>query len=116
MLRSDELPQEPMEDFMGGALRSVVKQLREQVSIDQRAHEPVCHVLLGTLRPGETGRAETDIALLPTGPGNYTLKVRILAREIATPILKEQVIAIEGEARQMGLEELMPLLCGDPAQ
>jgi hypothetical protein len=119
MLRSDELPEEPRSAqplHLGRGFRGVVERLRAQVSIDERASEPVCHVLLGTLRPGETGKAETDIALLPTGPGCYMLSVRILAKEIATPIVKEYAIAIEGEVRYMGLEDLMPLLCGVPAR
>ncbi|KAB8173053.1 ATP-binding protein [Lysobacter maris] len=112
ILRSDDLPEEPRSgDFLyRGGFRGLVDQLREQVSIDERAAEPLCHILLGTLRPGETGRAETDIALLPTGPGDYILRVRILAKEIATPIVKEHLLKIEGEVRQMGLEDLMPLL------
>lgn len=115
MLRSDELPEEPKSEehlYVGRGFRGVVERLREQVSIDERANEPVCHVLLGTLRPGETGRAEIDIALLPSGPGHYMLSVRILAKEIPTPIVMEHAIVIEGEVRHMGLEDLMPLLRG----
>ena len=112
MLRSDELPQGPTVDLMGRAFRGGVNQLREQVNIDDRGSEPVCHVLFGTLRPRETGRAEKDVALLPAGPGKYTLSVRILAKEIATPIVKEHAIGIEGEVRHMGLEDLIPLLSG----
>lgn len=115
MLRSDELPEKPRSGdllHVGRGFRGAAERLREQVSIDERASEPVCHVLLGTLRPGETGRSETDIALLPPGPGRYTLGVRILAKEIATPIVKEHAITIEGEVRHMGLEDLMPLLRG----
>lgn len=115
MLRSDELPEEPESGdhlYMGRGFRGVVDQLRQQVSIDERASEPVCHVLLGTLRPGEIGRAESDVALLPTGPGDYSLRVRILAKEIATPIVKEHALKIEGEVKQMDLNGLMPLLYG----
>jgi Putative DNA-binding domain len=96
MLRSDDLPDEPKSGdhlYTGGGFRSVVEQLRDTVSVDARASVPVCHVFLGTLRPGETGRAETDIALLPTGAGDYTLRVRILAKEIASPVIKEHAIS-----------------------
>lgn len=113
MLRSDELPEEPESGdlaSMGRGFRGVIDQLRERVSVDERASEPVCHVLLGTLRPGETGRAETDVALLPSGPGAYRLSVRILAKEIGTPIVKEHGLAIDGEVKKMGLEDLEPLL------
>ena len=113
MLRSDELPNEPNSGdhlHLRHGFRSVIEQLREKVSVDERASDSVCHVFLGTLRPGETGMAETDIALLPTGPGDYTISVRILAKEIAAPIVKEHVISIDGEVRKMGLEDLIPLL------
>ncbi len=116
MLRSDDLPDEPKSGdrlYMGKGFRSMVEQLRETVRVDERPKEPVCHVALGTLRPGETGRAEIDIALLPTGAGDYNLRVRALAREIATPIVKEHVITIEGESKQMELEDLELLLFGE---
>jgi hypothetical protein len=114
MLRSDNLPDEPKsgDRLFTGGFRSMVEQLRETVSVDERASEPVCHAFLGTLRPGETGRAETDIALLPSGPGGYTLRVRILAKEIATPIVKEHAIMIEGAVRHLSMEDLMQLLYG----
>lgn len=114
MLRSDDLPEEPESEMVhiGRRFQSVVDQLRQRVTVDERASELVCHVFLGTLRPGETGRAETDVALLPSGSGDYVLRVRILANEIATPIVKEHAITIKGEVRHMGLEDLMPLLYG----
>jgi hypothetical protein len=116
LLRSDDLPDEPKSGdhlHIGSGFRSMVEQLRETVSVDERAREPVCHVFLGTLRPGETGRAETDIALLPTGAGDYSLRIRILAKEIAIPIVKEHVVTIDGEIKQMELEDLESLLFGE---
>lgn len=115
LLRSDDLPDEPNSGehlYTGSRFRSMAEQLRETVSVDERAREPVCHVFLGTLRPGEAGRAGTDIALLPTGAGDYNLRVRILAKEIATPIVKEHAITIEGEIKKMELEDLESLLFG----
>lgn len=116
LLRYDELPDEPRSGdhlYTGRGIRSMVEQLRETVRVDERANEPVCHVFLGTLRPGETGRAETDIALLPSGTGDYNLRVRILAREVTTPIVKEHAITIDGEIKQMELEDLGSLLFGE---
>ena len=113
ILRSDELPDEPEAGdlaYVGRGFQGVVDQLQQRVIVDERAREPVCHVILGTLRPGETGRAETDVALLPSGPGDYTISVRILAKEISTPIIKVHALTIEGEVTRMGLEDLMPLL------
>ncbi|MBB5676857.1 AlbA family DNA-binding domain-containing protein [Xanthomonas arboricola] len=115
LLRSDYLPDEPKsgDHLYTGGFRSMAQQLRERVSVDERAREPVCHVFLGTLRPGEMGRAETDIALLPSGTGDYSLRVRILAKEISTPIVKEHAVTIEGEIRKMELEDLELLLFGE---
>jgi hypothetical protein len=113
MLRSDDLPEEPESSkltYMSRRFQSVVDRLRPRVEVDEQASEPVCYVPLGTLRPGETSRAETDVALLPDSPGDYLLKVRILAKEIATPIIKEQAINIEGEVKHMGLDDLKSLL------
>ncbi len=114
--RSDDLPDEPTsgdELYAVSGYRSMTERFRDTVSVDERAKEPVCHILLSTLRPGEIGRAETDIALLPTGPGNYTLRIRILAKEITTPIVKEHAIKIDGEIKQMELENLEELLFGE---
>lgn len=111
--RYDDLPDEPTsgyEIYRAGAFRTMSERLHETVSVDERAREPVCHVLLGTLRPGEVGNAETDIALLPSGPGNYKLRVRILAKEISTPIVKEHAISFDGQVRQLELEDLELLL------
>jgi len=116
LLRSDDLPDEPKSGdhlYTGSRFRRMVEPLRDTVSVDERAREPVCHVFLGTLRPGETGWAGADIALLPTGAGAYNLRVRILAKEIATPIVKEHVVMIEGEIKKMELEDLESLLFGE---
>lgn len=115
LLRSGDLPLEPKSgDYLSVArgFPSVAGREGETVRIDERARDAVCHVLLGTLRPGETGRAATDIALLPTGPGNYTLRVRILAKELAAPVIVEHAIAIEGQVRRLELEGLEALIVG----
>lgn len=113
--RYDDLPEEPtsgFEVYRTGAFRTMTERLHETVTVDERAREPVCHVFLGTLRPGERGNAETDVALLPSGPGNYRLSVRILAKEISAPIVKEHAIAIDGQVQQLELEDLERLLFG----
>ncbi|HEP1209344.1 TPA: ATP-binding protein [Stenotrophomonas maltophilia] len=113
MLRSDDLADEPEP---GHELHSMLGHVdprddhRETVSVDDRAREPACKILLGTLRPGETGTADTDIALLPTAPGDYVIRCRILAKEIAIPIAKEHAIRIDGEIKEMELDDLERLL------
>jgi hypothetical protein len=115
LLRSDDLPGEPDSDHLSvaGNIHSVARQLRERVSVEERGSHPVCHVLLGTLRPGETGIAESDIALLPSGPGEYKLNIRILAKEIAKPIVREYPITVDGEIRRMELDDLIRMLYTD---
>ncbi|WP_022964734.1 AlbA family DNA-binding domain-containing protein [Halopseudomonas pelagia] len=115
MMRSDDLPAEPESGelaYLGRGLEGMVDKLRQRVAVDERTSEPVCHVLLGTLRPGETGRAETDIALLPKGPGDYVLRVRILANNIGIPLVKEHAFTIRGEVNEVGAEDLIQLLYG----
>lgn len=111
--RSDELPEEPTSGghYLGGrGFPSMIKQLRETVRVDTSAGEPICHVFLGTLRPGETGTAGTEIALLPTGPGVYTLRIRILAKEIAKPIVEEHTFTVDGEIKKSEFRDLLSLL------
>lgn len=112
MIRADELPDEPDSSTSSAlrGLRGVVERLQERVTIDERGDEPVCHVRLGTLRPGETGRMEEDVAILPSGPGQYRLRVRILASEISPPIVVEHEVEVRGSMRQMNLEDLQALM------
>ena len=113
ILRSDDLPEAPESGdfaFVSHGVQGMVDRFGRKVRVDERGTEPVCHVLIGTLRPGENGSAETDVALLPTGPGEYKLKIRVFANEITTPIVKEHALTVDGEVKQMGLEDLMPLL------
>jgi len=115
MLRADDLPEEPRSSdhlHLLGGFRGVVERLGEKVVVDSRSNEPLCHVFLGTLRPGETGRAEADIALLPSAPGNYVLRVRILAKELTSPIIKDHAIEIDGDAKHIELEDLESLVFG----
>lgn len=112
MMRSDHLPDEPepssLNHLMGA--RTLVESLQEKMKVDERGHEPLCHIPLGTLRPGETGRAEADLAVLPGGPGNYTLRIRILAKELSAPIVKEHTIEVTGQVEQVALAGLERLL------
>lgn len=112
MMRADALPQEPEASSLTPLFHSkgAIERLQEKVKIDERGPEPVCHVPLGTLRSGEVGRADDDVAVLPSGPGCYTLRIRILAREIPTPIIQEHELAIAGPVHEMNLGDLKSLL------
>lgn len=113
ILRSDELPEEPESTdltFIAGGIRGLADRLRERVTVDERSCEAICHINLETLRPGETGRAETDIAILFSSPGDYLIKVRILANEISPPISQEHPISVHGKTEEMGLDDLLDLI------
>lgn len=111
ILRHDDLPGVPSSSSSEGLFgKSMVQRLQERVRIDGRGSAPICHISLGTLRPGETGRAEDDVAVLPSGPGNFSLHVRILAKEISHPIEKSHDLKITGAQQHMDLHALQRLL------
>jgi hypothetical protein len=109
MMRAGYLPEEPHTN----ALRSlrltskVLERTNERIAVDHRGGEPVCHIRLGTLLPGEVGRAQDDLAVLPTGPGNYTLRVRIMAGEISPPIAEEHAMQVSGAVCKMRFDDLV---------
>ncbi|WP_170292352.1 hypothetical protein [Xanthomonas maliensis] len=114
MMRFDDLPDEPeisgIRSYIG---RSVVERLQERVHIDGRGGQPVGHVLLGTIRPGEETRCEQDIVLLPPLPGTYELYVRILASEVGAPVEWRHTLAISGPVEVLDLKGLQSLLFQD---
>lgn len=95
MLRADEMPDVPSSTYFPLA-NAQLEHAGQAVTIDDRGKIPVAHVALGTIRPGQTVRAEDDIAILPSGPGVYSIRVRILANEIPTPLLAEHQLEITG--------------------
>lgn len=95
MLRADEMPDVPSSTYFPLA-NAHLKHAGQAVTIDDRGKMPVAHVGLGTIRPGQTVRAEEDIAILPSGPGVYSIRVRILANEIPAPLLAEHQLEITG--------------------
>lgn len=112
MMRADHVPGEPEASSMNPMFYSkgLIERFHEAVKVDDRGPESVCHIPLGTLRSGEVGRADDDVAVLPSGPGRYTLRVRILAREVPAPIIQEHDLTITGPVHEMDLEELKDLL------
>ncbi|NMZ58161.1 helix-turn-helix domain-containing protein [Pseudomonas nitroreducens] len=118
MLRSDDLPDEPESklNLIHGGIQAVVNRMRQRVIIDQRSRDPICHIDLETLRPGETGRAETDIAVLFSGPGDYLIKFRILANEISAPITQEHTITVTGTTEELSFNDLQEIIYGEGTQ
>lgn len=95
MLRADEMPDVPSSTYFPLA-NAHLEHAGQAVTIDDRGKMPVAHVALGTIRPGQTVRAEEDIAILPSGPGVYSIQVRILANEIPAPLLAEHQLEVTG--------------------
>ena len=111
LIRSDDLPSEPESDE---TYSNVVSYARARTSdtmvVDIRGLRPVCHVQLGTLLPGEIGRAIDDLAILPAEPGSYTISVRILGGEIYPPVIEEKSLEVGGSTLVMDLEGLKGLM------
>jgi len=109
LLRADCMPEKPDSSYFSN-LHTNFEHANQRVSVDERGSEPVAHVSLGTIRPGQAIRAEEDLAFLPTGPGSYVLQVRILANEIPAPLLIEhrfEVAGLVSEVRESDLYALM---------
>lgn len=99
LLRVDDMPKRPQDFGLGiNGLRTIFELSKRLVNVDERGNDPVAQIKLGTMRPGQTIRAEEDLAILPSGPGTYRILVRILANEI--PIPRE----IEHSFEVVGLE------------
>ncbi|WP_210238122.1 hypothetical protein, partial [Mesorhizobium sp. M1D.F.Ca.ET.183.01.1.1] len=104
MLRADCMPEVPGTSYLAQLKLERANQL---MVVDDRGCEPVAHITIGTIRPGQTVRAEEDLALLPTSPGSYLLRARILANEIPTPILIEHQFDVAGPVRKVSARELL---------
>ena len=113
-MRFDDLPYEPepagISSFM---LPSAVERLKERVYVDERGGQPVAHLMLGTIRPGEEARCEQDLVILPSIPGVYELKIRVLASEVGSPIEKIHSLAVDGSIETLDLDGLHRLLLQD---
>lgn len=95
MLRADQMPDIPSEIYFPLA-NAHLGRAGQAVTIDDRGKVPIVHVALGQIRPGQTVIAEEDIAILPSGPGVYSIQVRILSNEIPAPLLEEHRLEVTG--------------------
>lgn len=113
MRRVDDLPDEPEASSQFFPMHKRVGSARERagVVVNRRGHTPVCNVHLGTLRPGETAHSDTDIALLPSGPGDNVLTIRILAKEIDEPIVRVHRLNLSGPVTKIDLAALEKMIC-----
>lgn len=115
MMRLDHLPYEPEPHGLSSLLKfsSFVERLKERVYVDERGGRSVAHIMLGTIRPGEEARCEQDLVILPSAPGIYELKIRVLASEVGSPIERIHTLAVEGSVEKLDLDGLHALLFQD---
>ncbi|WP_181183707.1 MULTISPECIES: helix-turn-helix domain-containing protein [unclassified Mesorhizobium] len=107
LLRADCMPEVPATSYLAHVRPERANQL---MVVDNRGSKPVAHVTLGTIRPGQTVRAEDDLAILPSAPGRYLLQARILANEIPNPLLIEHEFELVGSATKVGVSDFLALM------
>ncbi|MER9403521.1 ATP-binding protein [Mesorhizobium caraganae] len=103
LLRADCMPEVPDTSYLAHVRLERASQL---MAVDERGSEPVAHITMGTVRPGQTVCAEEDLALLPSGSGRYLLQARILANEIPTPLLIEHEFDVAGSVTNVRVSDL----------
>jgi hypothetical protein len=107
--RAADLPERPQKDWSVIGSRGWANDSSERMVVDKRGSEPICHIRFGRLLPGEVLSSHDDLALLPSGPGEYILRMRILAGEIDSPIMQEHVVRVSGSVREMNFRDLKDL-------
>ncbi|MBC3249418.1 hypothetical protein BFS14_03635 [Serratia fonticola] len=110
LLRADDLPLEPDTKLRFSGISSYLEHAKRKMNVDHQGSEPAVHATLGTVRPGQTIRTEEDLVILPSGPGNYVLHVRIFANEIPNPILFEHSLSVSGKVKDKGIIDLKQLV------
>lgn len=113
MIAGDGVPEkpEPYYDFVPATTlqHALARQARSLV-IDDGRPNPVCSVRFGTLLPGEEGISSDTLVLVPSGPGKFRLRTRVLASELAAPRDAERIIEATGETQAFGLSDLKALV------
>ena len=66
----------------------------------------VCNVRFGTLLPGEEGTSSDTLALVPRGPGQFRLRMRVLAAELTAPREIERIVDVTGDIQPLEIERL----------
>ncbi|KAB7766710.1 ATP-binding protein [Xanthomonas sp. LMG 12461] len=107
-LTVDDLPDAPAKEW-----NFPLAKVRSTTEVDEASGQPVYQSFLGDVRPGETKRVSDDMAFLPMKPGNYTMKVRVLANEISCPYSLERLLTVEGECQHLSFDGLQDLLDND---
>lgn len=93
-------------DFTGRTFADVMARCEPTMTVEDGGLEPMCHIRLGTLLPGETPRAADTLAIRLSGPGRITIKCRILAAELSTPVERQLELAVTGTHIRLDLDRL----------
>ena len=98
MVRVDDLPTEPRARnlYLAHTVRSMLQEAQRRMHVDDLSGVPTAHIELGTLRPGQSVRAEVDLALLPSAPGDYALVVTVLSRDLVRPLIRRRAFSVLG--------------------
>lgn len=103
LLRASDMPGKPSQDGLQiHSLPAVMGRMNQRMRVDDRGVEPIANIELGTIRPGQSVRAEDDLAILPSSPGRYVIQVRVLANEIPSPLLMVHEFDVEGDVKNIG--------------
>lgn len=93
-------------DFSGRTFADVMARREPTMTVDAGGVEAICHIRLGTLLPGETGRASDTLAIRLRAPGRVTVTCRILAAELPIPIEREIGFEVTGKSSSLDLDGL----------
>lgn len=103
-----DIPEMPESQWspMVHSLPDLLERRDARLVVDHGGVTPLCHVRFGTLLPGEEGRSTDSLAIVPSGPGKFRLKFRILAGELSAPQEVEQIIEATGETVVLNADAL----------
>lgn len=74
----------------------ITTRLSAVMHVDDRGGVPTAHIDLGALRPGQSVRAEVDLTLLPSAPGDYAPVVTVLSRDLVRPLIRRHAFSVLG--------------------
>lgn len=100
-----EMPNSQWSPLMRG-LPDLLERRDARLVVDEGGVTPLCHIRFGSLLPSEEGRSTDSLAIVPSGPGKFRLKFRILAAELSAPQEVEQIIEATGETVVLDVDAL----------
>jgi len=103
-----EMPNSQWSPLMRG-LPDLLERRDARLVVDEGGVTPLCHIRFGSLLPSEEGRSTDSLAIVPSGPGKFRLKFRILAAELSAPQEVEQIIEATGETVVLDVDALEDL-------